>query len=50
MRSSEFRYWIDVDEYEILWAENDMLIPLNMFYGPNGLAMSYDVAHLIVIF
>ena len=45
-----FRYWIDID-YEILQSENDMLIPLNMLYGPEDhLTMNYDVVHLIAIF
>jgi len=46
-----FRYWVDVDEGPIVQAENDMCIPINMFYSPKDrLDMSYTNAHLVAIF
>lgn len=46
-----FRNWIGVDDGEISFEENSWRIPLNMHHGSNSrLDMSYDVAHLIVIF
>lgn len=48
-----FRYWVDIDikGYEIIWTENDMLVPLNMYFEPNNrLTMNYDCAYLITIF